>query len=372
MSHVCMRNFFEFDRDILNSVVGGQSALGMKRLNITSLEQADAFLAAYGFDSTNPLDIEKIWYFHRRALVLLNEKLGVHIEDIPAELRDPRKLGDVRKLLIYASSADTENKVLQKFACSLLRVIHVYVHAETDLFSHFSGEIQNQILMPIERAVVLDGANHKSYMRDQNEQIPLVAFETKPFKTSSSTVIKLLAKSDAIAMKIYDKLGVRFVTENIFDSFRVIRFLTQKNLMSFPHIMPEQSSNTVFPIDLFVQTATELAQTQMIHEPEQIEEYFQKKLLEKVDTLQFVRKENIFSGDNYRFIKFIARKKIIIKNDHNPTAEPLSFFYPFEVQILDKSSHLLIQSGPSEHKEYKDRQKIAALKRIFPSDESDI
>ncbi|GIL18328.1 MAG: hypothetical protein BroJett040_20790 [Oligoflexia bacterium] len=366
---------FQFLAPVLQSVVGGKSAIDLPRLNIKSEEEAEAFLNGYGFNLKDEIQVKKIWYYHRRALVLMEEKLGIRLSEIPEEVRDPKSLVDIRKLLLWASSDHPGEKHLQRWSCTLLRVMHVFMHAESDLFASFSEEIQKQILTPIQDCVYHDGSTGLTFLKrpekvGQNggEQIGLQGFEVKPFKTSSSTVIKLLAKPDALAMSVYDKLGVRFVTKTMFDVFCVIRFLVSENLISFPHIMPDQSSNNLYPADLFIEVANELAGRATGLSEDQIDKYFLKRLEERKDEFGILRKQNAFSGHDYRFIKFICRKLIRI----HPIGqkESFGFFFPFEVQIMDEKSHRSILSGPSEHEAYKERQKMAARKRIMPDLES--
>ncbi len=245
--------------------------------------------------------------------------------------------------------------------------MHVFVHAENDLFSSFSEEIQSQILTPFQDCILHDGNTHRTVLKDPSGDlapIELLGFEVKPFKTSSSTVIKLLAKPDALAMKIFDKLGVRFVTRSLFDTFQVVRFLIKENVISFPHIMPDQSSNNLYPVDVFMQVCDDLSHRLDTLDEKSIQEAFDQKLAELGDNVKFLRKENFFSGEDYRFIKFISRKLIHIKPQGSK--EAFSFFYPFEVQIMDQSAHQRVLSGPSEHQAYKERQRTAARKRLFP------
>lgn len=363
-----MNPYYHFDIDVMNTLVGGQSVLGIKKLRIKDISQADQFLRSYGFDLSKN-DLNYLWDLHRRAIVFLQEKLGYDISQMSSKVTNSRELGDIRNLILFASQSEDEK--LCRNACSLLRVMHVFVHAETDLSSYFATEVQKQILGAIEERVIFDGTNHLLFLKDESDIIPLVSFDTKPFKTSTSTVIKLLAKPDALAMNVYDKLGVRFVTRNVFDSFRVIRFLTQKDLISFPHAMPDQSTNTLYPIHLFEEVCRKLAKLEgAYYSDEEMAKILNTFLAENAEKEVYVKKENKYSADNYKFIKFIARKNIVIENA-NPSRQherPLSFFYPFEVQILDEVSFKKIQQGPSEHKEYKERQKQAALKRIFPED----
>lgn len=359
---------FNFDPNVLHSVVGGKSAIDMPALSIHSLKEADAFLAGYGYDISHPENLEKLWYFHRRALVLIQDKLGFSADEIPEILRDRKLLEDPRKILLFASSL--EDPSLQRWSCALLRCIHVFVHAENDLFASFSEEIQRQILSPFQNCIYHDGTSGTTYLKrtddsqSNTEPIALLGFESKPFKTSTSTVIKLLAKPNALAMSVYDKLGVRIITKSMFDTFRVVRFLVEENLISFPHIMPDQSSNNLFPVDLFIRACLELEPKGKNLSESQIDQFLSHFLEKNKKEGEFFRKENTFSGQDYRFIKFISRKLIRV-----PVADQksqFSFFYPFEVQIVDEESQAKVLSGPSDHQAYKERQRQAARKRLFP------
>ena len=360
---------FNFDPEMLRSVAGGRSAVDIPRLNLQTEEEARSFLTCYGFDLSIPGEEDKLWYFHRRALVLLIERLGFSEKDIPEVLRDRRQLQDIWKLLLFASSRDPEQTLLQRWACAIIRSMHVFVHAENDLFSFFAGDIQAQILGPFQKAVFNDGAEHRPVLKSMKEgrnPIELVGFEVKPFKTSQSTVIKLLAKPDALAMKVFDKLGLRFITRSPFDTFRVIRFLVEENILSFPHIMPDQSSNNLYPVDLFVRVCEEMEKMTPPPNEERIQALLEKRLQESGLDAKFFRKVNEQSDQNFRFIKFISRRLVQVA----PTTgkEPFSFFYPYEVQIMDDSAHKSILSGPSEHSAYKERQRAAARKRLFPEE----
>lgn len=374
-----MPDRFLFDASILNSVAGGHSAIDIARLNIQTPAEADAFIGSYGFNSQDSEDIEKLWYYHRRALVLMYEKLLFKEDEVPERLRERKNLEDIRNLLILASSRRSEDTEIQKWACAILRCMHVFVHSENDLFSSFSEEIQSQILTPFQQAIWHDGSTHRTFLKSQSdalEAVELLGFEVKPFKTSASTVIKLLAKPDALAMKLFDKLGVRFVTKNLFDTFQVVRFLVRENIISFPHIMPDQSSNNLYPVDLFLEVCRELSFSNEAVDEQRMENLFNLRLAESGGEKKLFRKENSFSGTDYRFIKFISRKLIYVKaplgENGAPLGQAFSFFYPFEVQIMDHGAHTEIQSGPSEHQAYKERQRMAARRRVLPSSEDPV
>lgn len=368
-----MPDRFHFSQIVLESVAGGRSVIDLPRLACRSEADASQFLLAYGYDLENSDQAEKLWHIHRRALVLLTEKLGFTEDQIPAQLRDRRQLGDLRRLLIFASlkPANEEDKNLQRWSCSLLRVMHAFVHSETDLFSQFTQEIQNQVLSPVQSCIVHDGLSGKIFLQKNEkikndlESIPLVSFQVKPFKTSSSSVIKLLAKPDALAMNIYDRLGFRLVTENLFDCFRVLRFLVESSVVSYPHVLPHQSTNTLYPVDLFLDITRQLEKSKQRLRGAELEEYLLEQLENRKDEINFVRKDNQFSAVDYRFIKFIARKLIVVPAPSSGEAF-LRFFFPYEVQIMDQKSFERMQAGPSHHDAYKDRQVQAARLRVFP------
>jgi len=374
-----MPHRFQFSESVLRSVVGGKSALDIPHLNIRSPEEAEAFIRGYGFDLSQELDVKKLWYFHRRALVFLEEKLGFSATEIPEVLRDPKQLGDIRQLLLLASSVHPPEKELQRWSCALLRVMHVFVHSENDLFSTFSEEIQKQILTSFQNCIFHEGSSGTTFLKRQEEnisvqsdresdRIALLGFEVKPFKTSTSTVIKLLAKPDALAMSVYDKLGVRFITKSMFDAFRVVRFLAEENLISFPHIMPDQSSNNIYPVELFSEVAEIIRKKISVEgvalSEDEVDDYFLHEFEKKQHEYSLLRKENTFSGQDYKFIKFICRKLIRIQMPDNKGS--FSFFFPFEVQIMDQENHKKILHGPAEHQAYKERQRQAARVRILP------
>ena len=332
-------SFYFFDPSSLSVVAGGASALDGRSLNIHSLVEAESFLRSYGYQISVPDDLERIWYFHRRSLVLMSEKLHIDLSEMPEELKSKESLKDIRYLLIYASQ--TENKELKRWSCAILRCMHVFVHAETDLFSSFSEEIQKQILTPFENSVRQEDKLYlRSFLKEGHPDIELLDFQTKPFKTSSSTVIKLLAKPDALAVKIFDKIGIRFVTKSIFDSFQVMRFLIDENLISFPQIIPDQSSNNMYPVKDFLEVVARLEKK---HKPdhrlpsEKIDRLLQRKLdSNQAAFLGLFRKDNPYSSRDFKYIKFISRQLIKIESAAN--GKPFSFFFPFEIQIMNESS----------------------------------
>jgi len=197
----------------------------------------------------------------------------------------------------------------------------------------------------------------------------LINTEIKPFKATASSVIKLLARPERVALTLLDKLGVRFVTHSVFDSFRVIRFLVDQHIVSYPHIIPDQSSNTLFPLNLFMEAMEELrvrpegGLTEST--PEEIQKLLEKCMEEHRSRAEFRERHNEFSGPEHRFIKFINRKLITVAVGPLESQRAFRFFYPFEIQIIDAETYSSHLSGPTAHNEYKNRQRRRARERVL-------
>lgn len=360
-------SFYKFNYEDLSVVAGGRSIIDQPKLHIYSLEDADAFFRSYGFDLKKEEDLDRAWQIHRRAIVLMVEKLKFAENEIPEEVRLPDHLKDIRNLLIWASSDSNPN--LHRWACAVLRCMHVFSILEADLFAKFADQIQMQILAPFENAIVHEDQIYlRSHQKEGLPQIPLYAFHTKPLKSSSSSVIKLLSKPNVFSAQLLDKVGVRFVTNSIFDCFQVIRFLMDENVINYAHIMPDQSSNNLYPVDEFIDVCNKLEKKYGNEklDPEVIERFFTSHFNSKKQRgiLNLFRKQNPFSSTDFKYIKFICRKLINIKPDSS--GDSFNIFFPYEVQILDKGSYMTMQGGTSEHTAYKVRQVEAARKRVYP------
>ncbi len=364
-----MTSRFQFNRQVLESVVGGVSTIDTKFLSVANEEDARLFLQAYGYDVTIPDQLEHVWTTHRRAINLMQDSLLDPGEVIPPELADAGRLEKPENLLI-AASRYRENPELQRWACAILRVMHVDVHLRNDLFGAFRDEIQSQILKPLQDAIVEDDISG-AFVLGPNMPgggVKLHKFEIKPFKTTASSVIKLLARPERVALTLLDKLGCRFVTRSVFDSFLTVKFLVEQHLMNYAHIIPDQSNNTLYPINLFLEVMNELEeQSQLGVEPtgEQIRETLARRLTDSSSRAKYLEKENQFSGPEYRFLKFINRKLITVPIGDGDLKRQFRFFYPFEVQIMDQETYNRNLAGPMAHDEYKSRQRSKARERVF-------
>jgi uncharacterized protein (TIGR04562 family) len=349
---------FDFHSTTLETVLQGLSSIDIPRLNVQTIDEANRFISAYGYNWENEKDRDLLWGIHRQAVILLREVLLKPGEKIPDVILDPNQLGHLGYLLVYASTEPKGSNEFQRWSCALLRIMHVLVHLKNDLSAVFIDQIQAQITKPYKDHVVETPGVQGVTLGRGADQIKLYKFDVKPVKTSTSAVIKLLANRSYLVPFVMDRVGIRFVTKGVFDSFRVLRYLVSTNLLSFPNNIPDQARNTIYPTNLFLEVMNEIKSEKLEVSAEHIEEALRKKLVESLERAEYKEKYNAFSGLDYRSIKFINRRRISVGED-------FSFFYPFEVQIMDHETYLKTLSGPMAHDKYKQRQIEAARKRVL-------
>lgn len=332
-------------------------------MHLQSREEALAFLKAYGYDLDIQTDREKAWLIHSRAVTYLRTRILKPTETLPDEVADPRQLKDLTNLLLWASLRDSGGESLQKWSCAVLRVMHVVAHLHNDLFSYFSSEIQEEIFKPYRQFVQTDLVGGITLVAtDETETIPLKKFDMKPFKDSNSSITKLLAKPEEVAFGLLDKIGVRFVAPRLFDVFRVMQFLVRHHVVSYPHVIPNQTNNTLYPVNLFLEVMESLPK-RLENSPEEIDAILKRRLEKESARAKYLLKPNMFTSKDYRFIKFINRQ--LVRVTLPDSGRHFTFFYPYEVQIIDAEHYELSQKGSASHDEYKARQRTRARDRIM-------
>jgi uncharacterized protein (TIGR04562 family) len=142
--------------------------------------------------------------------------------------------------------------------------------------------------------------------------------------------------------------------------------------MSYPHIIPDQSNNTLYPTNLFTEVMNEITSREIKGEDvsgEAIQELLKERLESEKTRAEYREKSNEFSGPDYRFIKFINRKLITVAVGPGETQRAFRFFYPFEIQVMDYETYVRNLTGPMAHDEYKNRQRKKARGRVFNTSE---
>jgi uncharacterized protein (TIGR04562 family) len=346
----------DYESYVLDTVIGGVSSIDLENIHIDSIEEADAFVKTYGYDIEVENDVERLWSLHVRAVAFIRESLLIEDESLPSRVSDRTQLQKVSQLLLIASNKTDEDSWA---ACAVLRVMHVLAHIENDIFVEYSDTIQDQVLRNFREHIIQDDVQGTILGRYGDvDRIHLKKFEVKPFKATSSSLVKLLSKPQAVAFTLLDKMGIRFVTKNVVDAFRVVRFLAAEHIVSTPNIMPDQGRNNLYPLNLFLETVKEAGP---ITSPEEIDQLLAIKWNEAQHRAEFYQRKNEFSSSEYRSMKFICRHLIRL----NVAGRELRFFFPYEIQILDYDTYIKNLGGATAHEAYKKRQLAVVRGRVL-------
>ena len=350
----------EVSAPILEVILGSRYIIDLSTMNIKSRDEALQFIFTYGYDVSNYKDSEILWKNHRTAIEVLEEEILDIDETIPDQVRNREELQDLTNLLLAASQKEDEK--LQKYACAILRVMHTIIQLENDLFTSFTDDIKYQILRPIQEHIFKD--EKESIYLGENQGIELVDFSVKPLKQTKSGVIKLLAKDEVLAMTLLDRVGVRIITKTVYDIFKVVSYLIENNIISFPHTLEGTVKNLICPVEIYNDV---LASVGFSLNSEEGEEKINKLLNDRIQEWKSQGGEfstrNKFTAKGFKFLKFISRR--FLKIDRGANKDPLNFFYPFEVQILDEKTHVENEKTQANHASYKERQRIAARRRVL-------
>lgn len=385
----------QFPWSVLRVPIDGLSILDVPRLNISTMEEATAFIQAYGFDPNQKSDVQLLWKFYGDAIDFLENSIAdPQYPRVPEHLRNPEGVQDIRRVLILASS--NHGSPDQMFACAILRVMHGLIHLSFDPRHKFFHQMQVQVLSRLDKYLFNDpqtGATYLGKGLEGEEGIKLLFFKKKERKDRSREMIKLLHKADSVVEEIYDRVGIRLVTETKLEAFRAVTFLIEKNIVSLPNIRPARSRNRLVNTKRFKFEVERIENHLKKHEEPQpyINKMF-RRLENRIGLRQPGRSLlNPHSSEHYRAIQFTCRELVKVPNplfqvylsiqsnlENIPegahllqelfpvTPQSHEFgFFPYEVQVMDVKAYADSVFGKSNHDEYRKKQLESARKRVF-------
>ncbi len=323
--------------------ISGQSFIDSNRIHIHNLKEAEDFLESYGFSLQDPIDAQEIETIRQEAIQLLQTELLLEGESIPKVVLEET---DVRQLLVNATGLGTKRS--GPWSGALLRVMHTLVHCHSHLNDLYHNEIREQILERFQPHI--SETQHKFFLGD----IPLTKFELRMAKSRLSVAMKLMHKAENVATDIFDWIGLRFITDYRADVLNVLAYLRTHNIIAYANIKPSRSRNTLINLAWI---------DQCLQQGMTIDDIKQKMQGEGYPTAVEQRSDNPFSGVSYHSVQITSRQRIKIMQPHG---ERLCFYFPFEIQLMDRESYLKTREGLASHKEYKQRQREAVRKRVLP------
>lgn len=392
---------YTFEWDLLEVVLCGRSSLDSKSFipPLKNLEEVDQFLSGYGLDPKDLVNKAELFGTFQEAIQFIKRYFLKEGSEDGLDISLPNSIymiTDVSKLFLMATGTD-EKCSLEEGMWSevILKVMHTILHVDKDLRSNYFSTIQQQIFDRFYKYVSREDDNLFLGSPEDRIKIPLLDFETKSKKTRDSVIIKLLHKAENVAEELFDRIGIRIVTANRFDTLRVVKFLVNKNIIIPHNIKPSRSVNTIFDFDKLKQSHAGLVKKAIRNRMS--EDEFLNALESEISSVmeeKLNEEKNNHTLSDYRSIQFTCRQLIKYKNpfllqfnklknfakenepdseltkrifsmDMSLIARDIRFFYPYEVQILDQSSHRTNTDGEASHAEYKKQQIKTAMKRVF-------
>ncbi|WP_020591687.1 TIGR04552 family protein [Kiloniella laminariae] len=328
----------------LRTVLKGQSIIDSPRLQVETLEEAEAFLECYGFDYHQDEDRQEVEAIRQEAISFIEEVLLEEGEEISPEVRNQENL---LKLLLWVSS--TEATPRSRWSCVVLRVMHTFAHCGSYFNERYHEQVKEQIFGRFEQHI--RDTSNGVFLGD----IELVVYESRSSKSRRSAVLKMLHKAENVAADIFDWLGIRIVTRDPLDALRVLCYLRQHNIVMFANIKPSRSRNSLIDVEW------------MEDRWKDIDDFSQLSAdLEKIKSPGDAKRltDNAFSGTSYKALQFTCRQRIKLTE---ADGKQIRFYFPFEIQILDEASYLSNHSGAASHAQYKQRQVQAVRRRVLGS-----
>jgi uncharacterized protein (TIGR04562 family) len=327
----------------VRTALEGRSFIDISRIHIHSEQEAEEFIACYGFDLADPVDVAELETLRLEAIELIQEELLLTTEAIPSAIL---KQKDVRQYLLSASGHG--KRELSPWSGAILRVLHTLTHSHSYLNDIYHDPIRKQIFDRF------DG--HISYQQEGCllGDIKLIDIEFRTAKSRRSVAMKLMHKKENVSADIFDWIGIRFITKYRADVLDVLAYLRQQHIVTYANIKPSRSRNSLIDINWVNQCLNNNMSVEEIRKTMQSMPY-------PTDDTKSI--ENPFTEVSYQSVQITCRHRIKIKQANG---KKLCFYFPFEIQIMDHHSFIKTRKGLASHDEYKKRQKKSIRKRILP------
>lgn len=391
---------WSFPWPIIQVLTGKSSTIDMKKLSVDSMEDAEAFVLAYGFDTKNKKDQRLIHAILIEAIFFIQKYL------MPTEWKQgicpPKEIllcQDVKELLLWASKRgkkeDAHIQLCQIWACAILRVTHTIVHIDGLQRMSLLQMAHEKLRARFDPYIWKDESN-RLFLGSSTECIEIEGFRWKNAKSRESIILKLLHKPANVAETIYDLTGLRIVTKRVSDVMIVLKYLRTFNLVSFASVNPARVRNNLIDIDHFRSHCESLKQ--MLLE-DQIDAESFHLLIDQVERVEEKNNlQNPHSSDSYRslqltgrlrvqrtdpFTRFLDRLETLLPSCPLSSVSVLqgvlrygrehvlgrekeqSAFFPYEIQVIDKVSAMQLVEGEASHFRYKRAQLKAARRRVL-------
>lgn len=364
----------------LSAISSGTSPIDLEFLALRNINDARAFAREYGLDWDLPGNRQQILQAHHEAIDFIALKfLRGRSELMPPEVRAPI---DPLQLLVLASQRGNQTDQLRRWSCAVLKVMHAIFYVNNNIKLKYFNQIREQVFSGLDKIIEVNGSD--IILSDGHISLPVIGFDRKNNKERDSILLKLLQKAEYVAADIHDHLGIRLVFNTRFECLLALCLLQRVHLISAVNVDAQRTRNTLLDLDaakaVFTRYRSILARH--VGYPSEIIEEIEREMLQASQVPAL--KDNPHSASSFNSLQVTVRKMISIQADASslggeagadlmrhqrfdePEApHPASFFFEYEIQLMDRHSYEQSQNGAASHEAYKQRQVETARLRVL-------
>ena len=317
----------------LQTIIAGKSLIDTFELNIHDIDDAHKFLSAYGLQNSD--DAEAL---RSNALEYIETVL---LENTRLRLPEKATRLSVPELMVEASAASRSG--LSEWCCVILKVCHAVAHAQWSR----DEDAYNAALIKINTRLkpFIIESQDGTWIGDEGCRIPIVEYSIKTQKKFFRVVTKLLLKEGNLSARIFDHIGIRIVTNDIFSAILLIKFLRSRHIFMYANVLPQESKNSI----------AEFHQIEALFA--EFSDPIQHAIMGKSSSRKPAR-NNPFSSKTFKMIKIVERILVTTQSGRNA-------FFPCEFQLLTKQTFESLSKNWVSHSDYEKRQVKGVRNRLF-------
>jgi len=358
--------------ETLNALVSGVSSIDLTSVPIGTKAEAHRFIKAYGYDWNDPHDKDLLQRLLDEAIVfvetrLLDSRCEPMLANMALAVPAAYKLTlDVPTLLLDASG-DSQSVHLQRWACALLKVLHVLIHIDNSAYWHYAQLAHDQLNKTFKCVLGHDPVTGQLVLQAPEvggQPLPLYTASVKTRKTRESLLIKLLSKKANMMDEMDDLVGLRIVTESPAHAVLALHLLQEHHLITFSNINPNRCRNSLLDLAALRAGYETLAAT-VATEAQPWQQWLNWFAAIPLPNVQnSFKAHNPASSIGYRALHVTSRYPLLVPTP-SVHQRVRRVFFPFELQLTDRESYENSQVGDSAHLAYKQRQVRRARRRVL-------
>ena len=328
---------FSIPWQTLQTIIAGRSLIDTLELQVANLDEARRFLRAYGLGnglggSDDPERLRSIALEYIETVLLADSELCL-----------PQALKELSLAQLLVTASTRPRTPVCEWSCVILKVCHAVAHArwtrDEDAYRGALALVQARL------EPYLSDSSDGPWIGDDHCRIPIVEYRIKTEKHFYRLVTKLLLKEGNLSSEIYDHIGMRFVTHDIFSAILLIKFLRSRHVFMYANVLPQESKNSLAEFQQIEALFAEFSEPM-------------ESAVEERGEQPWPAANNHYSSKKFKMIKIIERVLVT-------TGSGRKVFFPCEFQILTRQTQDSLSHKKTRHSAYEKRQVKGVRRRLF-------